>query len=125
MKKKLFLDNNLLTEYNQYVKSHLNDGKKVAYNNITMKMEKEDLQEDLKKEQEKNRTRKILNDWDNIYKKAKDKRNNEKIKEKKMWRNYSETFEINYNPKIKFSKKYRFNKNYSKDNFQRIIDDNY
>ena len=123
--KEIILDNNLLTEYNQYVKSHLNDGKKVAYNNIRMKMEKEDLQEDLKKEQEKNRARKILNDWDNIYKKAKDKRNNEKIKEKKMWRNYSETFEINYNPKIKLSKKYRFNKNYSKGNFQRIIDDNY
>ena len=123
--KEIILDNNLLTEYNQYVKSHLNDGKKVAYNNIRMKMEKEDLQEDLKKEQEKNRTRKILNDWDNIYKKAKDKRNNEKIKEKKMWRNYSETFEINYNPKIKLSKKYRFNKNYSKGNFPRIIDDNY
>jgi hypothetical protein len=110
--KEIILDNNLLTEYNQYVKSHLNDGKKVAYNNIRMKMEKEDLQEDLKKEQEKNRTRKILNDWDNIYKKAKDKRNNEKIKEKKMWRNYSETFEINYNPKTKLAKNYRCGKNY-------------
>ena len=118
--KEIILDNNLLTEYNQYVKSHLNDGKKVAYNNIRMKMEKEDLQEDLKKEQEKNRTRKILNDWDNIYKKAKDKRNNEKIKEKKMWRNYSETFEINYNPKTKLAKNYRCGKNYSKDNFNRI-----
>ena len=118
--KEIILDNNLLTEYNQYVKNHTNDGKKDAYNNIRIKMEKEDLQENLEKKQEKNRTKKILNDWDNIYKKVKDKRNNEKIKEKKMWRNYSETFEINYNPKTKLAKNYRCGKNYSKDNFNRI-----
>ena len=118
--KEIILDNNLLTEYNQYIKNHINDGKKDAYNNIRIKMEKEDLQENLEKKQEKNRTKKILNDWDNIYKKVKDKRNNEKIKEKKMWRNYSETFEINYNPKTKLAKNYRCGKNYSKDNFNRI-----
>ena len=118
--KEIILDNNLLTEYNQYVKNHINDGKKDAYNNIIIKMEKEDLQENLEKKQEKNRTKKILNDWDNIYIKVKDKRNNEKIKEKKMWRNYSETFEINYNPKTRLAKNYRCGKNYSKDNFNRI-----
>ena len=118
--KEIILDNNLLTEYNQYIKNHINDGKKDAYNNIRIKMEKEDLQENLEKKQEKNRTKKILNDWDNIYKKVKDKRNNEKIKEKKMWRNYSETFEINYNNKTKLAKNYRCGKNYSKDNFNRI-----
>ena len=118
--KEIILDNNLLTEYNEYVKNHINDGKKDAYNNIRIKMEKEDLQENLEKKQEKNRTKKILNDWDNIYKKVKDKRNSEKIKEKKMWRNYSETFEINYNPKTKLAKNYRCGKNYSKDNFNRI-----
>ena len=118
--KEIILDNNLLTEYNHYIKKHLDDGKKEGYNNIRKTIEKEDLQEDFEKKQEKDRTRKILNDWDNIYKKEKDKRNNEKIKEKKMWRNYSETFEINYNPKNKFPKNYKHRKNYSKDNILRI-----
>ena len=118
--KEIILDNNLLTEYNHYIKKHLDDGKKEGYNNIRKTIEKEDLQEDFEKKQEKDRTRKILNDWDNIYKKEKDKRNNEKIKEKKMWRNYSEIFEINYNPKNKFPKNYKHRKNYSKDNILRI-----
>ena len=116
--KEIILDNNLLTEYNQYVKNHLNDGEKDAYNKIRKKMEKEDLKEDLEKKQEKIRTKKILNDWNDISKKAKLRKNNEKIQEKKMWRNYSETFEINYNSKNN-KKKFKCGKNYSKDNILR------
>ena len=117
--KEIILDNNLLTEYNQYVKNHLNDGEKDAYKNIRKKMETEDLKEDLEKKEEKIRTRKILNDWNNLSKNIKNKRNDERIKEKKMWRNYSETFEINYNPKNKLNK-YKYLKNNSKENIHRI-----
>ena len=117
--KEIILDNNLLTEYNQYVKNHLNDGEKDAYKNIRKKMETEDLKEDLEKKEEKIRTRKILNDWNNLSKNIKNKRNDERIKEKKMWRNYTETFEINYNPKNKLNK-YKYLKNNSKENIHRI-----
>ena len=117
--KEIILDNNLLTEYNQYVKNHLNDGEKDAYKNIRKKMETEDLKEDLEKKEEKIRTRKILNDWNNLSKNIKNKRNDERIKEKKMWRNYTETFEINYNPKNKLNK-YKYLKNNSKENILRI-----
>ena len=92
--KEIILDNNLLTEYNQYVKSHLNYGDNQKYQKIRLQMEKEDLHEEFEKKQEKMRTRQILYDWDIINKKAKVKRNNDKIKEKKMWRNYSEKIEI-------------------------------
>ena len=114
--KEIVKDNNILTEYNKYIKLHKNDGEKDCYNNIRKKMEKEDLKENMEKKEEKIRTRKLLNDWDNIYKRTKDRRNYENIKEKKMWRNYSETFEINYNTKNKFKNCYRCGKNYSKDN---------
>ena len=116
--KEVIMDNNLLTEYNQYVKNHINDGEKDCYNKIKTKMEKEDKQKDLEKKTEILKTRKILNDWSDMYKIAKNKKNNKKIKEKKLWRNYSETFEINYNkPKNKFFKRCcRCGNNYSKDN---------
>jgi hypothetical protein len=116
--KEVIMDNNLLTEYNQYVKNHINDGEKDCYNKIKTKMEKEDKQKDLEKKTEILKTRKILNDWSDMYKIAKNKKNNEKLKEKKLWRNYSETFEINYNkPKNKFFKRCcRCGNNYSKDN---------
>ena len=114
--KEIVKDNNILTEYNKYIKLHKNDGEKDCYNNIRKKMEKEDLKENMEKKEEKIRTRKLLNDWDNIYKRTKDRRNYENIKEKKLWRNYSETFEINYNTKYKFKNCYKCGKNYSKDN---------
>ena len=114
--KEVILDNNILNEYNRYIKTHINDGKKDGYNNIIKQMEKEDLKENNEKKQEKMRTKQILNDWNNIHKKVKDRRNNEKIKEKKMWRNYSETFEINYKSKNNFPKRFQCKKNFSKDN---------
>lgn len=49
--KEVIMDNNLLTEYNQYVKNHINDGEKDCYNKIKTKMEKEDKQKDLEKRQ--------------------------------------------------------------------------
>ena len=122
--KEIILDNNLLTEYNQYVKSHLNYGDNQKYQKIRLQMEKEDLHEEFEKKQEKMRTRQILYDWDIINKKAKVKRNNDKIKEKKMWRNYSEKFEIKYNTKNNFRKFYKYRNNYSKDNIHKT-DDNY
>ena len=104
--KEITLDNNLLTEYNQYIKNHSNDkNNKEHYINLRKKLEKEDLEKVIEKKEEKNRERKILNDWNNLYKKNKDRKINEKIKEKKMWRNYSETFEINYNSKPNNKKK--------------------
>ena len=123
--KEIILDNNLLTEYNQYVKNHLNYGDKDQYKNIRMKMEKEDLQKDLEKKQEKMRTRKILNDWNIINKKARVRRDNDKIKEKKMWRNYSEKFEIKYKTKNNFKKSYKYRNNYSKDNIHIKNDTHY
>ena len=123
--KEIILDNNLLTEYNQYVKSHLNYGDKDKYQNIRMKMEKEDLQKDLEKKQEKMRTRKILNDWNIIYKKARVRRDKDKIKEKKMWRNYSEKIEIKYNTKNNFKKCCKYRNNYSKDNIHIMNDTHY
>ena len=122
--KEIILDNNLLTEYNHYVKSHLNYGDNQKYQKIRLQMEKEDLHEEFEKKQEKMRTRQILYDWDIINKKAKVKRNNDKIKEKKMWRNYSEKFEIKYNTKNNFRKFYKYRNNYSKDNIHKT-DDNY
>ena len=119
------MDNNLLTEYNQYVKNHLNYGDKDQYQNIRMQMEKEDLQKDLEKKQEKMRTRKILNDWNIINKKARVRRDNDKIKEKKMWRNYSEKFEIKYKTKNNFKKSYKYRNNYSKDNIHIKNDTHY
>ena len=88
-------------------------------------MEKEDLHEEFEKKQEKMRTRQILYDWDIINKKAKVKRNNDKIKEKKMWRNYSEKFEIKYNTKNNFRKFYKYRNNYSKDNIHQTEDKYY
>ena len=122
--KEIILDNNLLTEYNQYVKSHLNYGDNQKYQKIRLQMEKEDLHEELEKKKEKMKARQILYDWDIINKKAKVKRNNDKIKEKKMWRNYSEKFEIKYNTKNNFRKFYKYRNNYSKDNIHKT-DDNY
>lgn len=113
--KEIILDNNILNEYNRYIKTHLNDGKKDGYNNIIKKMEKEDLKEKNEKNQEKMREKQILKDWNNMYKKTKLRRKDEKNKEKKMWRNYSETFEINYKNKNNFKTHLQCRKNISKD----------
>ena len=113
--KEIILDNNILNEYNRYIKTHLNDGKKDGYNNIIKKMEKEDLKEKNEKNQEKMREKQILKDWNNMYKKTKLRRKDEKNKEKKMWRNYSETFEINYKTKNNFKTHLQCRKNISKD----------
>ena len=113
--KEIILDNNILNEYNRYIKTHLNDGKKDGYNNIIKKMEKEDLKEKNEKNQEKMREKQILKDWNNMYKKTKLRRKDEKNKEKKMWRNYSETFELNYKTKNNFKTHLQYRKNISKD----------
>jgi len=113
--KEIILDNNILNEYNKYIKTHLNDGKKDGYNNIIKNMEKEDLKEKNEKNQEKMREKQILKDWNNMYKKTKLRRKDEKNKEKKMWRNYSETFEINYKNKNNFKTHLQCRKNISKD----------
>ena len=113
--REIILDNNILNEYNRYMKIHLNDGKRDGYNNILKKMEKEDLEVKNNKKQEKMREKQILNEWNKMYRKVKDKKNDEKIKEKKMWRNYSETYEINCNSKKNFRTFYPCCKNYSKD----------
>ena len=113
--KEIILDNNILNEYNKYIKTHLNDGKKDGYNNIIKKMEKEDLKEKNEKNQEKMREKQILKDWNNMYKKTKLRRKDEKNKEKKMWRNYSETFEINYKIKNNSNTHLQCRKNISKD----------
>ena len=76
--KEIILDNNILNEYNRYIKTHLNDGKKDGYNNIIKKMEKEDLKEKNEKNQEKMREKQILKDWNNMYKKTKLRRKDEK-----------------------------------------------
>ena len=61
------------------------------------------------------REKQILKDWNNLYKKTKLRRKDEKNKEKKMWRNYSETFEINYKNKNNFKTHLQCRKNISKD----------
>ena len=120
LEKEIAIDNNLLTEYNQYIKNHINDGEKECFRYIRKKMEKEDIEKNNEIKNEKIRERKILNDWDNIYKKNKDIKNNEKIKEKQMWRNYSESFEINYNLQTNNIKKNQERKKYSKTRINRI-----
>ena len=53
------------------------------------------------------------------------RRDNDKIKEKKMWRNYSEKFEIKYKTKNNFKKSYKYRNNYSKDNIHIKNDTHY
>lgn len=92
--KEIMIDNNLLEYYKNYEKKYFNDGEKEYMKNINKKMEEEDLQKKYEEKQEKLKTMKNLREWNEINRKIQEKKKNEKSKEKKIWRNYSEAYMI-------------------------------
>ena len=95
--KDMIIDNDILNSYNKYVKSHLHDGEREFLKSIREKMDEEDKNRKNLEKVEKMKVLENFKEWNDMSKKIDEKKKIERLKEKRIWRNYSENFEIQYN----------------------------
>ena len=121
LEKEIILDNKLLENYKKYKNKYFHEGEKDSMKNIQKKMEEEDLQKKYEEKKEKLKTKKNLIEWGEINETIKKIKKNEKNKEKKIWRNYSDKYIIKCKHGKEFYICYGCGKKYSKDQIHKII----
>ena len=119
--KEINIDNDILDNYKQYEKKHLHDGEKDYMIRIRKKMEEEDFQRKYEEKHEKLKTMKNLKEWCEINEKIKENKNNENIKEKRIWKNYSEIYIIKCRHGKELYKCCRCGNHYSRDQVHKVI----
>ena len=119
--KEINIDNDILDNYKQYEKKHLHDGEKDYMIRIRKKMEEEDFQRKYEEKHEKLKTMKNLREWCEINEKIKENKNNENIREKRIWKNYSEIYIIKCRHGKELYKCCRCGNHYSRDQVHKVI----
>lgn len=118
--KEMLIDNDILNDYKQYQKKHLHDGEKNYFERMRKKMKEEDLQKKNEEKEEKLKTIKNLREWYDINQKINEKKENDKNKEKVIWRNYSEIYEVKCRHGNELYKCCRCGRNYSRDQVHKV-----
>ena len=119
--KEISIDNFILDHYKEYEKKHLHDGEKDYMAKIRKKMEEEDFLKKYEEKHQKIKTMKNLREWSEINEKIKKNKNNDKIIEKRIWRNYSEFNIIKCKHGNELYKCCRCGNHYTRDQVHKII----
>ncbi len=119
--KEISIDNFILDHYKEYEKKHLHDGEKDYMAKIRKKMEEEDFLKKYEEKHQKIKTMKNLREWSEINEKIKQNKNNDKIIEKRIWRNYSEFNIIKCKHGNELYKCCRCGNHYTRDQVHKII----
>jgi hypothetical protein len=119
--KEINIDNFILDYYKEYEKKHLHDGEKDCMAKIRKKMEEEDFLKKYEEKRAKLKTMKNLREWSEINEKIKHNKNNDKIKEKKIMRNYSEIYVVKCKHGNELYRCCRCGNHYTRDQMHKVI----